>query len=230
MEEYMVKKILLSIIAIALLAFMVNLIRIKIIENRINDDYISILSLHRGEKYRISSFPVMDQQYFYSCSIATICSLLNYYGNEITEDEFIKKNGIGLNMVGMSPKDFYNYLKLAIDAFDVKMNANIKNSDVLRIVINQLKNNIPVPLFYSTIDITNMTRFGTHYSNIIGIDIDKNEVEIANVYGYNEIISIEKLLKQLKHKDEKMKTDWIINMAKSIEIVKNNTIYVLEKI
>jgi hypothetical protein len=75
-----------------------------------------------------------------------------------------------------------------------------------------------------------MTRFGTHYSNIIGIDIDKDEIEIANVYGYNEIISVEKLLNQLKHKDATMKTDWIIKVAKSMGIIKNNTIYILEKI
>jgi hypothetical protein len=223
------KKILFDIIAIVLLAFFVNFARIKIIENRINDDYISILASHKGEKYRINNFPVMEQQYYYSCSIATICSLIKYSGKEITEDEFMEKNGIGLNMAGMSPEEFYKYLKPAVENFDIKMNVNIKDSDVLKLVINQLKNNIPVPLFYSTIDITNMTRFGTHYSNIIGIDIDKNEVEIANVYGYNEIISIEKLLNQLKHKDEIMKTDWIINIAKSMGIIKNNTIYILEK-
>jgi hypothetical protein len=226
----MVKKILIGIAAIALLAVLSNFIRIKIIENRINDDYVSILASHKGEKYRISNFPVMAQQYYYSCSIATICSLISYYGNEITEDEFMEKNGIGLNMMGMFPEDFYKYLKPAIENFDIKMDVNIKNSDVVKSVINQLKNNTPVPLFYSTIDVTNMTRFGTHYSNIIGIDIDKNEVEIANVYGYNEILSVEKLLNQLKHKDETMKTDWIINVAKSMGIIKNNTIYILEKI
>jgi hypothetical protein len=225
----MVKKILIGIITVALLVFLVNFIRIKIIENGIKDDYIGILSSHRGEKYRINNFPVMDQQYYYSCSIATICSLMNYYGNEITEDDFIEKYNIGLNMVGMSPEDVYKYLNRSIENFDIKMDVNINDSDVIKLVINQLKNSIPVPLFYSTIDITNMTRFGTHYSNIIGIDIDKNEVEIANVYGYNEIISIEKLLNQLKHKDEIMKTDWIIKVAKSIGIIKNNTIYILEK-
>jgi hypothetical protein len=226
----MVKKTLIGIIAIALLVFLANFIRIKIIENRISDGYLSVLASHKGEIYRINNFPIMDQQYYYSCSIATICSLIKYYGNEITEDEFMGKNGIGLNMVGMSPEDFYKYLEPAIENFNIKMNVNINDSNVLKLIINQLKNNIPVPLFYSTIDITNMTRFGTHYSNIIGIDIDKNEVEIANVYGYNEIISIKKLLNQLKHKDEIMKTDWVINVAKSIGIIKNNTIYILEKI
>jgi hypothetical protein len=225
----MVKKILIGIVVIALLAVSGNFVRIKIIENKIHDDYAGILASHQGEKYRISDFPVMDQQYYYSCSIATICSLLNYYGNEVTEDEFMEKNGIGLNMVGMSPEDFYKYLRPAIENFDVKMDVNIKDSDVVKAVINQLKNNTPVPLFYSTIDVTNMTRFGTHYSNIIGIDIDKNEVEIANVYGYNEVISVEELLSQLKHKDETMKTDWMINAAKSMGIIKNNTIYILEK-
>ncbi|MDR1218081.1 MAG: hypothetical protein LBK73_00550, partial [Treponema sp.] len=76
----MVKKILIGMAAIALLAVLGNFIRIKIIENRINDDYVSILASHKGEKYRISDFPVMHQQYYYSCSIATICSLINYYG------------------------------------------------------------------------------------------------------------------------------------------------------
>jgi hypothetical protein len=211
------------------LTFSVNFIRIKIIENKINDDYISILVFHKGEKYRINNFPIMDQQYYYSCSIATICSLINYYGSEITEDEFMEKHGIALNMVGMSPNDFYKYLKLGIENFDIEMYENIKNSDVLKLIIEQLKNNIPVPLFYSTIDITNMTRFGTHYSNIIGIDIDKNEVEIANVYGYIEIVSIEKLLNQLKHKDEMMKTDWVISVGKSLGIIRNNTIDILKK-
>jgi hypothetical protein len=120
----MVKKTLIGIAVIALLAVFGNFIRIKIIENRINDGYVSILASHKGEKYRISNFSVMDQQYYYSCSIATICSLINYYGNEITEDEFMEKNGIGLNMVGMSPEDFYKYLKPSIENFDIKMNVN----------------------------------------------------------------------------------------------------------
>jgi hypothetical protein len=137
-REYMVKKILFGIIAIALLLFLGNFVRIKIIENRINDDYTNILVSHKGEKYRVNNFPVMDQQYYYSCSIATICSLINYYGNEITEDEFMEKNSIGLNMVGMSPEEFYKYLKSAIVNFDIKR--NIKDSDVLRLTINQLKN------------------------------------------------------------------------------------------
>jgi hypothetical protein len=107
------------------------------------------------------------------------------------------------------------------------METNINDSEVVNIIINQLRNNIPVPIFYSTIDITNMTRFGTHYSTIIGIDMDKNNVKIANVYGYLEETTIEQLLDQLKHGDKIMETDWWIKLAKGLGIIRNNTIYVI---
>jgi hypothetical protein len=218
-----IKKVCLGTFVVIFVVVFGNFIRVKIIENRMQDNYRKIVELHKGEKYELVGFPVLGQKYFYSCNISTICSVNEFYGETIDEDSFMKKYGIKLDMLGMSPEDVNKYFNLSLVNQEVIMETNIKDSEVVNIIINQLRNNIPVPIFYSTIDITNMTRFGTHYSTIIGIDMDKNKVKIANVYGYLEETTIEQLLDQLKHRDKIMETDWWIKLAKGLGIIRNNT-------
>ncbi|OCL25702.1 hypothetical protein U472_15350 [Orenia metallireducens] len=66
----------------------------------------------------------------------------------------MKRNNISMDSINMSPKDVEKYLQISINNYNVEIKENIKDSEVLDIIMRQLKVGIPVPIFYSTIDIT----------------------------------------------------------------------------
>lgn len=204
-------------------------IYIKGVEKKIQDDYQHVLNSHEGEAFELEEFPILKQKYVSSCSIAMICSVKGYYGEIIDEDTFMENHNIHIDKTGMSPKDVQHHLQQSFNDSSVEMKENINDSEVLRIIINQLEKGIPIPIFYSTVDITNMTRFGTHYSTVIGINIDKKLIKIANVYGYVQELSIEEFLQYLKHSSKEMKTNNIIKFAKGLGVIKNNTLYVIDR-
>lgn len=218
---------LLMIIVVVLLVG--RYIYIRSVEKKIQDDYQHVLNSHVGEVFELEEFPILKQKYVSSCSIAMICSLKGYYGEIIDEDTFMENYNIHINKTGMSPKDVQRYLQHSFSDSNVEIKENINDSEVLRTIVNQLEKGIPIPIFYSTVDITNMTRFGTHYSTVIGINMDEKLIKIANVYGYVQELSIEEFLQCLKHSSEEMKTNNIIKLAKGLGVIKNNTLYVINR-
>jgi hypothetical protein len=165
------------------------------------------------------------QKYYYSCSISTISALRSFYGDPAGEDEIIKENNINIDKTGMSPDDMFEYLGKSLSGKKVIMKSYLRDSEVLRLITSQLRDSIPVPVFYSTVDITDKTRFGTHYSTVIGIDFTTCAVTIANVYGYREVLSFNTFLSYLKHHNSSYKRIFMIELAKFLGVIRDNTVY-----
>jgi hypothetical protein len=221
------RKILLWTGSLVLAYITFNIVRLLFIEMSIKNDCTAVVEKHATESYSLQEYPLSKQKYYYSCSISTISALKGFYGQPADEDAIIKENGISIDRMGMSPGDVLKYMRISLPGKKIDLRSYIKDSDVLELIASQLKAGIPVPVFYSTPDVTDTLRFGTHYSTVTGISFPDKNVTIANVYGYHEILPFKTFLNYLKHTDPRYKKVFTVELAKFLGVIKNNTLYIV---
>jgi hypothetical protein len=149
----------------------------------------------------LENFPIYQQAYANSCGPTTISMAYSYLVEPISEQELADKLGFALGQSGMLPPQFYQALSSALggNGFQVAHQANITNTKFLERAYLQLKQGIPVPIYFSTINDWDKPNYDTHYSLIIGMRPQKSEVVIANAYGFLEEMPISELLRAIKY-------------------------------
>lgn len=229
MKQSILFKSISIIIASILLLAIILIIYNEIDDKRLRDNFGSIaVSSEYNVPLKLDKFPVYKQCNSWSCGPTTIRMVYDYLkglGNEkqaLDESIFADRNG------GMFPGTFEQFLRDCLPGYNVELSNCIPDSEVVKIVYSQLKQGMPVPVYFSTVNEWDKPNYDTHYSVVIGIDLKKDIITIANAYGFEEEVSVSEFLGSLKY-DNYKNEPLPFRLATMIGIVRKNNIYVLRK-
>lgn len=224
-------KKLASIVGIGLTIIIVIILSLVIFdtvkEAQLTKGFSEYLKTYKeSENIKLKNFPVRIQQYSYSCGPTTISMVYSYLESPKSEQQVEEDNGLITREKGMLPGTFLKYLSSSLTNYNVILTNDIPDTEVLKLVYDQISHGFPVPIYFSTINDWDIPNYDTHYSAIVGIDIGKCTVCISNAYGYEEEISFEELFNRLKYYNYKNKP-FFFRLAQSLQIIKQNNIYII---
>jgi hypothetical protein len=178
----------------------------------------------------LENFPIYQQAYANSCGPTTISMAYSYLVEPISEQELADKIGFALGQSGMLPTRFYQALNSALGeyGFQVEHQDNITNTKFLERAYLQLNQGVPVPIYFSTINDWNKPNYDTHYSLIIGMRPQKNEVVIANAYGFLVEMPISELLRDIKY-DNFLNAPFDFRVGLFVGLINRNNLFLIVK-
>ena len=101
----------------------------------------------------------------------------------------------------------------------------LKNTELIDKVYTSLKKGMPVPFEWAA---KHENEWTLHYSLIIGLDVQKDVITIANPYGYIEEISIKDFLNRTSFEAyENMPI--LLKLGFAFGIFEKNAIFIIEK-
>lgn len=219
------------ILLVVLLLITLFTIRMMIIQTIITTPPVTFLSHPAYQKdLLLENFPIYKQVYANSCGPTTVSMVYSYLVEPISERALAEKLGISLGESGRLPDQFANELQMALagNGYRVKHQTNIRDEMFLEQIYEQLQHNIPVPIYFSTVNAWDKPNYDTHYSVIIGIKPQERKVLVANAYGYLEEMLIEDLLEAIKYKNYQNAPSYF-RLGVFLGRIDKNNIYIIEK-
>ena len=143
---------------------------------------------------KLDNFAIEKQQTPYTCAYASVSMVTSFLGSRADEETVLNEFPPGF--LGATPskivKAFNKYLPGFTVSYEIKRKKNL-----LSFIEVKLKDGIPVPFIYLTVDHFNKPHLTSHYSVITGIDNENNTLIIANPFGYEQTADIDALLKSM---------------------------------
>jgi uncharacterized protein YvpB len=223
------KKIISFIMGTLCIIFILYLFNNYRIDKRIADD---IESITRDKKYEktieLKDLPIYSQLYDYSCGPTTMSMVYSYLERPKAEKELQSELSLESRKKGMLPKTFLKYIRLSLKEYDITLENNISDTEVLKLIYSQLEKGIPVPIYFSTINDWDKRNYDTHYSAVTGISMKDDKIVISNAYGFREEVKMKDFLNSLKYENFKNKPLYL-TISTFFGVIKKNNIYVINK-
>ena len=176
-----------GLLVASILACVVALSILQIKTNSIMDDYSSVFT---SDKYKtpvyIDGVEVITQDV--SCGYAVIEMFSSWNGGNITEEKLYSEYGKVVTSTGDS---FEKEMNKQFSEYETTIHKWLKNTELIDMVYENLSRGIPVPFEWAA---KFEGQWTLHYSLIIGIDIPKDKITVANPYGYYEELTISEFL------------------------------------
>lgn len=175
------------ILVTSILACVVALSILQTKTNSIMDDYSSVFS---SDKYKtpvyIDGVEVITQDV--SCGYAVIEMFSSWNGGDITEEKLYSEYGKVVTSTGDS---FEKEMNKQFSEYETTIHKWLKNTELIDMVYENLSCGIPVPFEWAA---KFEGQWTLHYSLIIGMDIPKDKITVANPYGYYEELTVSEFL------------------------------------
>ena len=176
-----------GLLVASILACVVALSILQIKTNSIMDDYSSVFS---SDKYKtpvyIDGVEVITQDV--SCGYAVIEMFSSWNGGDITEEKLYSEYGKVVTSTGDS---FEKEMNKQFSEYETTIHKWLKNTELIDMVYENLSRGIPVPFEWAA---KFEGQWTLHYSLIIGMDIPKDKITVANPYGYYEELTVSEFL------------------------------------
>ena len=176
-----------GLLVASILACVVALSILQIKTNSIMDDYSSIFT---SDKYKtpvyIDGVEVITQDV--SCGYAVIEMFSSWTGGDITEEKLYSEYGKVVTSTGDS---FEKEMNKQFSEYETTIHKWLKNTELIDMVYENLSRGIPVPFEWAA---KFEGLWTLHYSLIIGMDIPKDIITVANPYGYYEELTVSEFL------------------------------------
>jgi hypothetical protein len=162
-----------------------------------------------------------------TCGITAISTVVSYLkGGEVSPEELIIKYSIP-EKGGMNYDGFLKYLTLELPEYKIEYAGGLDDSELIKAIHEQLVRNIPVPVFLGSLNPYNEPFYDFHASVVTGIDLEKNRVNIANAYGYEEVIPLLEFLNRMSYR-EIDKYPFMQKLIIKMELIDNNSIFYIK--
>jgi len=176
----------------------------------------------------LSGFELYKQETPMSCGAASARMVLSYLGMEVTEEELRGKMKLN-KRIGILPFMLKKGLNNILREKGSELTAVEKSGEELplQIIKESLRDDRPVIASFLA---ENHFRPGTlvgHYSVIIGLDEDNNEIMLANPFGWEETMSVSEFKEKAAY-DAGRKTPFAVKAGKFLGLLKPHTLWVLE--
>jgi len=163
-----------------------------------------------------------------TCGIATLSTVVSYLTEEeIFPEDLASKYNIP-EKGGMNYDQFLNYLSLELPEYEIKYSSGLNDFELIKAVHHQLTDGMPVPVFFGSPNPYNKPFYDFHASVVTGINLEEGQVDIANVYGYKERISIVDFLNRMSYR-EIDKYPFMQKIIIKLELVDTNSIFLIKK-
>ncbi|HWI65096.1 MAG TPA: C39 family peptidase [Symbiobacteriaceae bacterium] len=150
---------------------------------------------------RVDGVKLQAQPDPYTCGITTISVMASFFGKQdVTPQALIAKHSLG---GGMTTAQFGELLAQELPGYTVGYRGKGNDSVMIQELHAQLKQGIPVPVFFGAPNPHNQPYYDFHASIVTGLDLAAGQVEIANVYGYQEKLSLVDFLNRMAYRDTK---------------------------
>lgn len=157
-------------------------------------DY-SYLKTNENYSTKVSVEGIELKEQEISCGYATIEMLSNYYGNKVSEKELETRNNGAITTA--SSDGFLKEVNKTISNKQFVKRSYLRNDTLLKEIHKSLKNNDPVALEWAALYQEEWT---LHFSLISALDIQNDNIQIYNPYGYIEDISINEFIDRASFK------------------------------
>jgi len=175
---------------------------------------------------KLDNFPIRRQQTPYTCGYAAISMISSFLGKQIEEEE-IPKGFLFKIVKGFIPWQFIKTFERYLPDYLIKLRVAPKKI-IVETIFQQLKNGIPVPILYSTVNDFDMPNLVIHYAIVIGIDQRKTKVILANPFGYEKVLEIGDFIDKMAFRNYKKKP-LKVWLALLLRMVKRNSMFVIRK-
>ena len=146
----------------------------------------------------VEGVPIYEQPDAYTCGITTVSAVASYLRQEdVPPASLIEKYGI---KGGMNEYKFYEILAKELRGFQVRFMNDLSDTELINAVHESLKNGFPVPVFLGSANPYNKPFNDFHASVVTGMNLNTLQVQIANVYGYEEQISLNEFLNRMAYR------------------------------
>ena len=176
-----------GLLVTSILACVVALSILQIKTNSIMDDYSSVFT---SDKYKtpvyIDGVEVITQDV--SCGYAVIEMFSSWNCGAITEEKLYSEYGKVVTLTGDS---FEKEMNKQFSEYETTIHKWLKNTELIDMVYENLSRGIPVPFEWAA---KFEGQWTLHYSLIIGMDIPKDKITVANPYGYYEELTVSEFL------------------------------------
>lgn len=187
------------------------------------DGYVYGLSYAK----ELTGVPVIAQQTPYTCNVVSMAIVQNYFGTDADELSIRVELGILNRTSGMLPDDYVKFANQTFNPLGISMSRQNPTSqtDILNIISTSLADNLPVVIFYSTVNEWDPPNYDTHYAVIYGIDMATSQVKISNPYGHLETMSFTQLFAALDFSNYHHQP-FAFRLASTAGLVKPNNLFV----
>ena len=177
----------------------------------------------------LANFPIMAQTTEYTCNVVSMAIVMDYLGVPATEQTIRNELGVLDRTKGMLPNE---YLDFAIQAFaplnvTVALENPASQAEILNTISQSLAREMPVVLFYSTINDWNKPNYDTHYAVVYGIDWQHQIVTISNPYGYSEELTFADLFAGLDFSNYAAEP-FTFRLARATGLVHKNSLFIFD--
>lgn len=223
MKDKIVKilRILCVIVLIPAIIVFILLARLNLKSSALRDDDAVF---YQDEKYSepVYVYGTNIKKQNVSCGYAVIEMFSDWCGEDVTEESLYSEYG---KVVTSSGKNFCREMNKQFPEYTTTMHKYMKNTELIDAIYDNLANGIPVPIEWAALYGDEWT---LHYSLVVGMDIPKNKVTVANPYGYYEHITISEFLSRTSF-DAYKGMPWHLKMGFAVGVFEKNTVFTVEE-
>lgn len=193
-------KVLLSILAVLLVIICAFFIYVNINTENIKDisHMETELKTLSPKVIGVDNIKLYTQPDAFTCGVTSQSVVASFLEKKDLPPQYlIEKYKLGS---GMDYTKFVNVLGQELPDYNVSYQHNTNDFEMIKAIHEQLKNGIPVPVFFGAANPYNKPNFDFHASVVRGIDLDKEEVDILNVYGFEEKIPLVEFLNRMAYR------------------------------
>lgn len=163
-----------------------------------------------------------------TCGIATVSTVISYLREEeLPPEKLLEKYDLS-EKEGMNYDQFLKYLSLELPEYEIEYINGLDDFELIGVIHKQLVKNIPVPVFFGSPNPYNEPFYDFHASVVTGIDLGKQQVNIANVYGYEEQISLVKFLNRMSYRETE-EYPFIQRILIKMGFIDKNSVFLITK-
>ena len=176
----------------------------------------------------IRGFPVRKQKDPYTCGLSSLGSLVSFLGKRRVEEGELPSGFWAARLKAFLPSRFIGMFRDYVSDYSIEL-TNPTREEIPGIFSRQLRDGLPVPILYSTRNVLDRERpVYIHYSTVIGIDDRRENVTLANPFGYEEKLRTGDLLDMMEYrnyKDRPVK----VRLALLLGVIKRNSVFMIRK-
>lgn len=175
---------------------------------------------------KVGGIKLYTQPDAYTCGVTTVCTVVSFLShNDLQPEYFIEKYSLA---GGMTTSVFSDILVKELPGYEVTYQHGQSDLELIQTIYRQLKNGVPVPVFFGAANPYNKPYNDFHASVVAGIDLENQMVDILNVYGYEEQVSVVEFLNRMSYRGTK---DYPIvqRAVLKLGLMDKNSVFVLAK-
>lgn len=133
-----------------------------------------------------------------SCAVTTVATVASFVQKQnLTPEALIAKYKL---TGGAGAQQFADMLAQEMPGYQVTYRQQLSDFALIQTIDSQLAGGLPVPILFGAANPYNKPYYDFHASVVTGLDIANEQVDILNVYGYAEQLTLAEFLNRMSYR------------------------------